>query len=106
MLVASSDKTEIDAGLQDTTVSDASKIDNVKNPTHKKDWRFWSIIACLSITALLASIDGTIITTSLPSIVNDLSGGDKYVWVVGSYFLARYVSVPTRTSWHTPMYEN
>jgi hypothetical protein len=44
IMSSSSDKTEIDTNGLDS-------------PSQKKDWRFWSIIACLSITAVLASID-------------------------------------------------
>ena len=89
---SSSDRAEIDAN-------------GIDSPS-QKDWRFWSIIACLSITAVLASIDGTIIATSLPSIVDDLSGGEKYVWVVGSYFLARYVSAQARIGLHSLVHKN
>jgi hypothetical protein len=60
----------------------------------KKDWRFWSIIASLSVVAILAAIDGTIITTALPSITDTLSGGNKYVWVIGAYFLSWYAPLP------------
>jgi hypothetical protein len=55
----------------------------------KKDTRFWVIILGLSITALLAALDGTILTTALPSITAALQGGEKFVWVSGAYFLTR-----------------
>ncbi|KAH8888998.1 MFS general substrate transporter-like protein [Thozetella sp. PMI_491] len=50
--------------------------------------RFWLIVLGLSITAVLAALDGTIISTTLPSISASLGGGKEYVWVSGSYFLA------------------
>ncbi|KAH8821392.1 major facilitator superfamily domain-containing protein [Xylogone sp. PMI_703] len=59
-----------------------------KEISRPKDARFWLIIVTLSVTAILAAIDATIITTALPRIVSALSGGEKYVWVVGSYFLS------------------
>jgi hypothetical protein len=71
-------------------VSDTAATEEISALAPKKDWRFWSIIATLGITAVLAAIDGTIITTALPSISAALSGGDKYVWVVAAYFLSRY----------------
>jgi hypothetical protein len=54
-----------------------------------KSWRFWTIITSLSITGVLGAIDGTILTTALPSIAAALGGGEKYVWVISAYFLAR-----------------
>ena len=54
----------------------------------KKDLRFWLIVLSLAITAILAALDGTIISTTLPSISTALEGGTEYVWVSGSYFLA------------------
>lgn len=74
---------------KDKGVAPIESTSNIQPPVPPKDWRFWSIIASLGITAVLAAIDGTIITTALPSIAAALSGGEKYVWVVGAYFLSR-----------------
>lgn len=52
-------------------------------------WRSYAIIAALSVVALLPAIEGTIVSTSLPTIVGDLHGSELYVWVVNSYFLSR-----------------
>jgi hypothetical protein len=52
-------------------------------------WRFYEIVAALSVIALLPAIEGTIVSTALPTIVGDLHGGELYVWVVNSYFLSR-----------------
>jgi len=61
-------------------------------PTHaaqaKRDWRFWALLASLSIAGLLTALEGTITSTALPSIVNDLGGGHLYVWVVNGYLFA------------------
>lgn len=55
-------------------------------------WRYWAVITALSVTALLPAMEGTVVSTALPSIVQDLHGGELYVWVVNSYFLTRYMS--------------
>lgn len=50
-------------------------------------WRFWAIIASLCFTGLLVAVEGTVTSTALPSIINDLEGGKLYVWVANGYFL-------------------
>ena len=55
-------------------------------------WRYWAVITALSVTALLPAMEGTVVSTALPSIIQDLHGGELYVWVVNSYFLTRYMS--------------
>ena len=52
-------------------------------------WRSWAIIATLSIVALLPALEGTVVSTALPTIVESLQGGKQYIWVVNSYFLTR-----------------
>ncbi|KAI5458710.1 major facilitator superfamily transporter [Mariannaea sp. PMI_226] len=54
----------------------------------KKDAKFWLIIVSLAITALLAALEATIISTALPSITAALQGGQNYVWVAGAYYLS------------------
>jgi hypothetical protein len=61
-------------------------------PAPKKGARFWLLILTLAVTAILAALDMTIVTTTLPTISATLQGGEDYVWVSGTYFLA--VSVP------------
>ncbi|KEF51599.1 uncharacterized protein A1O9_12234 [Exophiala aquamarina CBS 119918] len=45
------------------------------------------ILVALSFTSLLTSLEATITSTALPSIVADLGGGDLYVWAANGYFL-------------------
>lgn len=56
--------------------------------------RFWAIVAALAFTALLSSLEGTIITSALPDITDDLAGGDTFVWVPDGYFLATVIMLP------------
>ncbi|KAL0940270.1 multidrug resistance protein fnx1 [Colletotrichum truncatum] len=55
--------------------------------SYKKDYRFWAILFALCITSLLASLENTVIVTSLPTIVEKLEFGSSYVWVANSFFL-------------------
>ena len=63
----------------------------VGNGKLKRGVRFWLIIFSLSITALLSSLEGTIVSTALPSIVDSLGDTELYTWTLNGYFLTRYV---------------
>jgi EmrB/QacA subfamily drug resistance transporter len=52
------------------------------------------IFGALMLVLLLASLDQTIVSTALPTIVGDLGGIDKLSWVVTAYLLASTVSGP------------
>ena len=46
------------------------------------------------VTMLLASLDQTIVSTALPTIVGDLGGLEHISWVVTSYLLAITIVTP------------
>ena len=46
------------------------------------------------LVMLMASLDQTIVSTALPTIVGDLGGASKLAWVVTAYMLASTVSTP------------
>src|SRR3954454_5948888 len=48
----------------------------------------------LLLAMLLASLDQTIVSTALPTIVGDLGGIDQLSWVVTAYMLAATVTMP------------
>lgn len=52
------------------------------------------IIASIGLLLLLASLDQTIVSTALPTIVADLGGLDHLSWVVTAYILASTVVAP------------
>src|ERR1700755_787769 len=52
------------------------------------------VIGALQLVMLLASLDQTIVSTALPTIVGDLGGLDHISWVVTSYLLAVTVVTP------------
>ncbi|KAG7038216.1 MFS general substrate transporter [Colletotrichum scovillei] len=55
--------------------------------SYRKDIRFWAILFALCITSLLASLETTVVVTSLPTIVERLKFGSSYVWVGNIFFL-------------------
>lgn len=52
------------------------------------------ILSALMLGMLLAALDGTIVSTALPTIVGDLHGANHLSWVVVAYLLASTVSTP------------
>lgn len=48
---------------------------------HNKGFRFWLIVLSLAVSAFLVALEGTVVSTALPSIVNDLGGSSAYIWV-------------------------
>ena len=55
---------------------------------------FRMTFAGLLLAMLLASLDQTIVSTALPTIVSDLGGLDQLSWVVTAYLLTATVSIP------------
>ena len=53
-----------------------------------------SVFIGLMLGMLLASLDQTIVSTALPTIVGDLGGLNHYSWVVIAYLLTSTVSTP------------
>lgn len=52
------------------------------------------IFIALIIATFLTAIEGTIVSTAMPKIVNDLGGGHLYTWVISIYLLATVLSTP------------
>lgn len=64
---------------------------NTLPPSHPK---ILLIFGALMLGMLLASLDQTIVSTALPTIVSDLGGLNQLSWVVTAYLLASTVSTP------------
>lgn len=71
------------SGATDTLAPASSK-----PPTTEKGFRFWAIIVAIIFAGTLTALEGTITSTSLPSIIAALGGDDLYIWTVNGYFLA------------------
>lgn len=56
--------------------------------------RVYTVLGALMLGMLLAALDQTIVSTSLPTIVGDLGGLNQLSWVVTSYLLASTISTP------------
>ncbi len=62
---------------------------NPKRPSNSK-----VVIGGLLLAILVAAMDNTIVTTALPSIVGELGGVDKFVWVTSAYLVAQMAGMP------------
>jgi EmrB/QacA subfamily drug resistance transporter len=63
-------------------------------PTAEAPRRLGVILGALMLAMVLASLDSTIVSTALPTIVGDLGGLNHLSWVVTAYLLASTVSTP------------
>lgn len=54
----------------------------------------WAIISSVAMLLLLASLDQTIVSTALPTIVADLGGLEHLSWVVTAYILTSTIVAP------------
>ncbi|QFF97673.1 MFS transporter [Psychrobacillus glaciei] len=52
------------------------------------------VMAALLLGIFMASLDNTIVATSMGSIIGDLGGMDKYVWVTSAYLVAEMAGMP------------
>jgi hypothetical protein len=71
---------------EDTGSSD--RLDDVAEEKVSYGWRFWAIFPALCLTGCLSSMEGTVITTALPTISADLGLNANFVWVANGFFLA------------------
>jgi EmrB/QacA subfamily drug resistance transporter len=63
-------------------------------PSTEAPRRLGVILGALMLAMVLASLDQTIVSTALPTIVGDLGGLNHLSWVVTAYLLASTVSTP------------
>ena len=73
----------------DNKSSTASPERETKDATPQLGWKVWLIFAGLAVSALLSALEGSVISTALPTIAADLGLGGNYVWVINVYFLTR-----------------
>ena len=55
--------------------------------------RWWALSAVL-LTMFFSSLDQTVVSTAIPTIVSELHGFDIYAWLVTAYMMASAVTVP------------
>ncbi|MCK2244137.1 MULTISPECIES: MDR family MFS transporter [unclassified Crossiella] len=77
------------------STTESSAVPNAANPDIEPDARKIRIVFTgLVLAMLMASLDQTIVSTALPTIVGDLGEVDNMAWVVTSYVLATTICMP------------
>jgi len=56
--------------------------------------RVWLVTAGIMLSLLLASMEGTVVATAMPTIVNQLGGLAMYSWVFSAFMLASTTTMP------------
>lgn len=72
-----------------SNLTERSNPNAVEGQKFERGLRFWSIIIGLGISSLLVALENTVVSTSLPTIVEDLHIGQGYVWIINIFFLTR-----------------
>ncbi|KAI0972724.1 MFS general substrate transporter [Xylaria arbuscula] len=67
--------------------ADSSPADDAKAALVPKGPRFWLTFVCLVVTAFVSALEGSIVSTALPSIARALDSSQNYIWVVNVYYL-------------------
>jgi EmrB/QacA subfamily drug resistance transporter len=78
--------------LRSDAMSETTAFPTLDAPTGSV--RVGPIFAALMLVMLLASLDSTIVSTALPTIVGSLGGIAKLSWVVTAYLLASTITTP------------
>ncbi|KAJ5904317.1 Major facilitator superfamily domain general substrate transporter [Penicillium tannophilum] len=68
-------------------VENGSVVAIAKKSTMKRGFKFWAVIFALCVTGLLGALENTVVSTSMPTIVEDLGIGDNYIWITNAFFL-------------------
>lgn len=55
---------------------------------------FWLSFTAILVSCLLSALDLTAVSTILPTLTEDLNGGDEFTWVGSSYSLASAAVLP------------
>ncbi|KAK0636738.1 major facilitator superfamily transporter [Bombardia bombarda] len=69
------------------SASEGVEVDNLRPRLYPTGWRLHALTSGLCLSLLLSTLETTIVSTSLVSIVNDLHGFSQSGWVVTSYLL-------------------
>lgn len=57
-------------------------------PSSRKGVSFWLAFSAVLVSLFLSVLDLCAVPTALPTMIDDLQGGDKFVWVGSGYSLA------------------
>jgi len=76
------------------TMSSSDSASNAEVKKTGKGAAFWLTFFAVLLSTLLSALDMTAVGTALPTITEDLSGGNNYVWVGSAYALSSTAILP------------
>ncbi|KAH8769241.1 major facilitator superfamily domain-containing protein [Hyaloscypha finlandica] len=88
-----------ESSSKDTGVGELNNVSvetdtSVQPATTKKSFGFYPTIVALALLSLLTSLEATITSTALPTIIASLGGADLYVWIATGYYLTQTAFQP------------
>lgn len=66
----------------------------LREVTQRMESKKRSIVVALMVSMFLAAIEGTVVTTAIPTIVKELNGFELISWVFSAYLLTSAISTP------------
>lgn len=73
---------------------EASIRNNVQTTNQIVGARKWWALATVMLTMFFSSMDQTVVSTAIPTIIGDLQGFSLYAWVFSAYMMASAVTIP------------
>lgn len=80
--------------IHDVAIEDKRDEQPPLSQPHGKGSAFWLSFIAILVTTLLAALDLTAVATILPTLTEDLNGGNEFTWVGSAYALASAAILP------------
>ena len=71
-----------------------SSFKEVFHGNKNKSQQGFIVAGLLLLSLLMSSMDNTIVATAMPTIVGELGGLDKFIWVTSAYMVAEMAGMP------------
>ena len=95
MATSSSVATPPDVGSAVPTIHEPESVRPPStSPSHGKGSVFWLSFIAILVSVLLSALDLTAVATILPTLTDDLHGGNRFTWVGSAYALASAAVLP------------
>lgn len=72
----------------------SARVKHVQTTNQITGSRKWWALATVMLTMFFASMDQTVVSTAIPTIVGDLKGMSLYAWLFSAYMLTSSITVP------------
>ncbi|PQE32885.1 major Facilitator Superfamily protein [Rutstroemia sp. NJR-2017a WRK4] len=69
-------------------------VETEESDNFQHSWDVMGVFFALLLLSLMSSIDATIVTTSLPTIVREIGGDQQYIWIINGFLFASTATQP------------